>query len=64
MSDGPFSTMDNPRLEFALEVRLAFPRVQTILNVPAGGMRSAVYVTEGTFEGPTLRGKAVPGSIA
>jgi len=60
--EGPFSTMDNPRLEFALEVRLAFPRAQMIANTPAGGNRSAVYVTEGVFEGPTLKGKAVPGS--
>lgn len=57
-----YSTMDNPRLEFALEIRLAFPRVQMIPNTPMGGSRSAVYVQEGTFEGPRLRGKAVPGS--
>jgi len=24
-ADGPFSTLDNPRLEFAMEIRLAFP---------------------------------------
>ena len=59
---GPFSTMDNPRLEFAMEVKLTFPRVQTIPNVPSGGARSAVYVAGGTFEGPRLRGTAVPGS--
>jgi hypothetical protein len=57
-----FSTMDNPRLEFAMEIRLAFPQVQTIPNVPAGGSRSAVYVSGGTFEGPNLRGTAVAGS--
>jgi hypothetical protein len=57
-----YSTMDNPRLEFAMEVRLSFPQVQMIANTPAGGNRSAVYVRGGTFEGPTLRGKAVPGS--
>jgi hypothetical protein len=57
-----YSTMDNPRLEFAMEIRLAFPRVQMITNTPMGGNRSAVYVQEGTFEGPRLRGKAVPGS--
>jgi hypothetical protein len=59
---GPFSTMDNPRLEFAMEVKLTFPRVQTIPNVPSGGNRSAVYVSGGTFEGPRLKGTAVPGS--
>jgi len=57
-----YSTIDNPRLEFAMEIKLAFPRVQTIMNVPSGGNRSAVYVESGTFEGPRLRGKAVPGS--
>lgn len=57
-----YSTLENPRLEFAMEVRLAFPRVQMIPNVPSGGNRSAVYVESGTFEGPRLRGKAVPGS--
>ena len=57
-----YSTLDNPRLEFAMEVRLHFPRVQSIPNLPTGGMRSAVYVDSGTFEGPRLRGKAVPNS--
>ena len=57
-----YSTMDNPRLEFAMEIRLAFPRVQMIPNTPAGGSRSAVYVESGTFEGPRLRGRAVPNS--
>jgi len=60
--EGPFSTIDNPRLEFAMEVRLKFPRVQSIPNSPWGGTRSAVYVESGTFEGPRLRGTAVPGS--
>jgi len=60
--DNIFSTIDNPKLEFAMEVRLQFPRVQTIANSPWGGTRSAVYVESGTFEGPRLRGKAVPGS--
>ncbi|MFC7049839.1 DUF3237 domain-containing protein [Emcibacter nanhaiensis] len=57
-----YSTMDNPRLEFAMEVRLKFPTVQMIANTPNGGNRSAVYVNEGSFEGPRLKGKAVPGS--
>jgi len=57
-----YSTMDNPRLEFAMAVTLRFTRVQMIPNTPSGGMRSAVYVDEGTFEGPRLRGRAVPNS--
>ena len=59
---GPFSTIDNPRLEFAMEVRLTFPEVYTLADVPSGGMRSAVLVSGGEFEGPLLKGRAVPGS--
>ena len=58
----PFSAVDNPRLEFVMEVRLTFPEVYTLANVPSGGNRSAVLVSGGTFEGPHLKGRAVPGS--
>ena len=57
-----FSTMENPHLEFIMAVTLKFTRVQTIPDLPSGGMRSAVYVDEGTFEGPRLKGIAVPNS--
>jgi hypothetical protein len=57
-----FSTLDNPHLEFAFELTLKFTRVQTIPDVPTGGVRSAVYVDEGVFSGPRLRGRAVPNS--
>ncbi|KAF0186486.1 MAG: DUF3237 domain-containing protein [Hyphomonadaceae bacterium] len=57
-----FSTLENPRLEFAMEVRLKFPRTQMIPNTPNGGGRSAVYVESGVFEGPRLRGVVVPHS--
>ena len=59
---GPFSTIDNPRLEFAMEVRLAFPEAYSMAPLPGGGMRTAVLVKGGTFEGPLLKGRAVPGS--
>ncbi len=66
MADGPFtppfSTFDNPRLEFAMEVRLTFPETYAMPDVPAGGMRSAVLVEGGTFEGPHIKGRAVPHS--
>ena len=62
MMDQLFSTLDNPRLEFALEVTLKFTRHNSIPNTPMGGMRSAVYVDEGVFEGPALKGRAVPNS--
>ncbi len=57
-----FSTMDQPRFEFALEVRLRFTRVNQIEHLPTGGTRSAVYVDSGEFSGPKLKGKAVPNS--
>ena len=56
------STMTEPRLEFAFQVRLKFTRVQNIPNMPMGAGRGAVYVDEGVFEGPRLRGRAVPNS--
>ena len=56
------STLHEPRLEFAMEVRLWFARVQTIPDMPSGATRGAVYVDRGEFVGPLLRGKAVPQS--
>jgi hypothetical protein len=49
-------------LEFAFEVRLRFTRVQNIAAMPTGAGRGAVYVDSGEFEGPHIRGKAVPNS--
>jgi hypothetical protein len=57
-----FSTMMEPKLDFAFELTLQFTRVQSIPDTANGGMRSAVYVDSGTFEGPRLRGRAVPNS--
>jgi Protein of unknown function (DUF3237) len=63
---GPFgsmhSTLQEPKLEFAFEVRLHFTRVQNIEKMPTGAGRGAVYVDSGEFSGPHLRGKAVPNS--
>ena len=41
MMEDLVSTMDNPRLEFAMAVHLRFTRVQMIPNTPNGGMRGA-----------------------
>jgi hypothetical protein len=62
MDPEQFSTLEQPRFEFALEVRLRFTRVQQITQLPTGGIRSAVYVDSGEFHGPKLKGKAVPNS--
>ena len=59
---GPFSELDNPRMEFVMEVRLKFPEIYQMAPIPRGGMRSAVLVQSGTFEGPLLKGRAIPGS--
>ena len=56
------SLLREPKLEFAFEVRLRFTRVQNIASMPTGAGRGAVYVDSGEFEGPRLRGKAVPRS--
>ena len=62
MDPEQLSTMEQPRFEFAMEVRLRFTRVQQITQLPTGGVRSAVYVDSGEFQGPRLKGKAVPNS--
>lgn len=56
------STMTEPRLEFAFGLRLRFTRVQNIRMMPTGAGRGAVYVDSGEFDGPLLRGRAVPDS--
>lgn len=55
-----FSTLNNPKLEFALEVRLKFETAQHIHDLPSGISRSGVFVEEGSFEGPRLKGRAMP----
>jgi len=59
---GPSHGAGEPRLEFAFELRLRFTRVQNIQAMPSGAGRGAVYVDSGEFQGPRLRGKAVPNS--
>jgi len=59
---GPSHTSEAPQLEFAFELRLRFTRVQNIQAMPSGAGRGAVYVDSGEFQGPRLRGKAVPNS--
>jgi len=49
-----------PKLEFAFEVKLQFHRDPSIENIPIGGSRGFVGVEGGTFEGPNIKGKAIP----
>lgn len=51
-----------PALELAFACTLRFTRVQTIADNAAGITRSAAYVDDGHFDGPLLRGRAVPAS--
>ncbi len=51
-----------PGLEFAFEVRLKFERADKIPDTPFGFTRGAVYLDEGEFDGPDIRGKAIPAS--
>lgn len=62
MAPEVLSTLEQPHLEFAFEVRLRFTRVQSVKALPSGGARSAVYVDSGEFQGPRLKGRAVPNS--
>jgi hypothetical protein len=51
-----------PQLEFALEIRLTLKKPRLELNdLPQGGRRLSVQIEAGSFEGPRLRGKILPG---
>jgi hypothetical protein len=56
------STIMEPKFEFAFEARLQFAQTHVIEDMPSGASRGGVYLGTGTFEGPKLRGKAVPNS--
>jgi len=56
------STLTEPKLEFAFEVRLHFGRVQMIDSTTAGAGRGGVYLGTGEFHGPRLNGKVVEAS--
>jgi hypothetical protein len=51
-----------PGLEFAFEVRLKFERHDMIADTPNGFSRGGVYLDSGEFDGPNIRGIAIPGS--
>jgi Protein of unknown function (DUF3237) len=61
LNNPPFPPVE-PKLEFAFEVRLQFDRQPTIKNISRGGERGYVGVISGTFEGPGIKGTAVPNS--
>jgi hypothetical protein len=53
-----------PRLEFSFTVRLTFERAFWIRPPTTGATRASIYVKDGAFEGPAIRGIVVPGSGA
>ena len=55
-------TFETPQFEFAMEVRLQFRALPKVVNMPSGSSRGMVALDSGTFEGPLLKGTAIPGS--
>ena len=49
-----------PKLEFAFEVRAEVADPTIVGQVP-GGLRRIIDITGGTFEGPGIKGKLLPG---
>ena len=56
------SSVLEPKLEFAFEVRLQFAQSVLIEQMPSGAGRGGTYLGTGVFEGPKLKGTAVPNS--
>jgi len=58
-------TPNPPGLEYAFSVHLEMTpgSLQRIEGLPGGGARWSINVAGGTFEGPRLRGKVLPGGI-
>src|SRR5687767_6497243 len=52
--------MDDPKLEFLFELTLQIDRPQRVGEMGRGN-RQIVPVSGGTFEGPLLKGKVLPG---
>jgi len=53
-----------PKLEFAFTIKLSLDRRFWIRPSDTGSVRAGIYLKDGTFEGPNIRGIVVPGSGA
>ena len=53
-----------PKLEFVFTIKLSLDRRFWIRPTDIGATRAGIYLKEGTFEGPNIRGIVVPGSGA
>jgi hypothetical protein len=56
------STPTEARLEFCFAIRIKFSTIQTVGEMPTGAGRGAVYIADGSVEGPRLKGRVLPGS--
>ena len=50
-----------PRFEYAMSVKIKLKPKIAVGEMPKGGDRYFVEILEGTFEGPRLKGKVLPG---
>lgn len=53
---------DGPRFEFAFAVQLQFTAPQVVKSRQLGQERAGVFVTQGRFEGPRIRGEVLGSS--
>jgi hypothetical protein len=53
-----------PRLEFAFTVKITLERAYWVRPPDIGAVRAGIYLKDGTFEGPHIRGIVIPGSGA
>lgn len=53
-----------PRLEFAFTVKISLDRAYWVKPPDIGCVRAGIYLKDGTFEGPNIRGIVIPNSGA
>ncbi|MEO8115710.1 MAG: DUF3237 domain-containing protein [Phenylobacterium sp.] len=53
-----------PQFEYALTITLELGKVLWVTPSDTGASRAGVYLTEGTFEGPDIKGIVIPNSGA
>ncbi len=56
------STPTGARLEFCFAIRIKFANIQMLGDMPSGAARGAVYIADGTIDGPRLKGRVLKDS--
>jgi hypothetical protein len=64
MPEQPHTDLFKPELEYAFSVTLVLDKAMYLRPTTMGATRVAVYVAEGSFEGPAIRGRVLPHSGA